>query len=373
MVEQIGSGGFGDYTGELVRALAEAGVAVEVVTAPDHTLDLPPAVPVHGLVRYLRPTSKLRRALRGAGLAPVVNALFFLAALPRIASLARRCRLVHVQAGYPILLLPLVAALRILRVGVVHTPHNTFDRRFAVPCARLLLERAVARIVVHARADLPALTAAGRRRAVVIAHGEYGAVARRSGPVSPMQAREAMGIEEGEVVALMFGQMRADKGIRDAVLAARAVPGLALLLAGKELGGLADAADLLAQAPVVVREGFQDASATGEAFAAADVVLLPYRQASQSGVLLLAYGFGRPVVVYPVGGLPEAVEDGVTGWLCARPDADALVETLRSVVAAGRDECARRGAEGERLARERFAWSTVARETVAVYSVIAPS
>jgi glycosyltransferase involved in cell wall biosynthesis len=102
-------------------------------------------------------------------------------------------------------------------------------------------------------------------------------------------------------------------------------------------------------------------------------VVLPYAVASQSGVLLLAYGFARPVVAYPVGGLVEAVEDGETGWLCARPDADALADALRTVVAAGREECARRGAAGERLAAERWSWPAIARATAAVYDAASSS
>ena len=60
-------------------------------------------------------------------------------------------------------------------------------------------------------------------------------------------------------------------------------------------------------------------SEAAELFAASDTVALPYPVASQSGVLLLAYGFHRPVVVYPVGGMAEAVIDGETGWVCAAP------------------------------------------------------
>ena len=85
-------------------------------------------------------------------------------------------------------------------------------------------------------------------------------------------------------------------------------------------------------------------------FAAADTVALPYQVASQSGVLLLAYGFRRPVVVYPVGGMAEAVIDGETGWICARSDAEALVAALAASVEAGPEECLRRGEAGERLA-----------------------
>jgi peptidoglycan/xylan/chitin deacetylase (PgdA/CDA1 family) len=103
-------------------------------------------------------------------------------------------------------------------------------------------------------------------------------------------------------------------------------------------------------------------------FAAADAVVLPYKRASQSGVLLLAYGFARPVVAYPVGGLAEAVEEGETGWLCARPDADALADALRSVVAAGPRECARRGTAGRDLAETRYAWDAIAARTRAVYA-----
>jgi hypothetical protein len=102
-------------------------------------------------------------------------------------------------------------------------------------------------------------------------------------------------------------------------------------------------------------------------FAAADAVVLPYARASQSGVLLLAYGFGRAVVAYPVGGLAEALEDGETGWLCARADPAALAEALRGVAAAGPRECARRGAAGRRLAETRFAWDTIAHRTRAVH------
>jgi D-inositol-3-phosphate glycosyltransferase len=102
-------------------------------------------------------------------------------------------------------------------------------------------------------------------------------------------------------------------------------------------------------------------------FTAADTVVLPYRMASQSGVLLLAYGFRRPVVVYPVGGLVEAVVDGETGWICKRPDVDALVEVLNESVAAGWQECRRRGEAGNRLAEERYAWPATARRTEAVY------
>jgi glycosyltransferase involved in cell wall biosynthesis len=64
-------------------------------------------------------------------------------------------------------------------------------------------------------------------------------------------------------------------------------------------------------------------------FSRADVVVLPYRSASSSGVIPLAYGYGKPVIATRVGGLPEVVVDGVSGRLIAPADPHALADAVR--------------------------------------------
>ena len=91
------------------------------------------------------------------------------------------------------------------------------------------------------------------------------------------------------------------------------------------------------------------------------------RTASQSGVLLLAYGFARPVVIYPAGGMVEAVLDGETGWICAQASVPALAQALADSARAGHEECLRRGLSGRALANERFAWPVIARRTGELY------
>ncbi len=61
---------------------------------------------------------------------------------------------------------------------------------------------------------------------------------------------------------------------------------------------------------------------------AADVVVLPYRSASQSGIVQLAFGHGRPVITTNVGGLAEAVEDGRTGLVVPPEDPAALAGAI---------------------------------------------
>lgn len=66
-------------------------------------------------------------------------------------------------------------------------------------------------------------------------------------------------------------------------------------------------------------------------FARADAVVLPYRAASGSGVVGNAYHFGKPVLVTSVGGLPDVVVEGETGWVVPPEDPEALAECIRSL------------------------------------------
>lgn len=69
---------------------------------------------------------------------------------------------------------------------------------------------------------------------------------------------------------------------------------------------------------------------TAELFGRADVVVLPYRSATGSGVIPIAYNYRKPVVATRVGGLPDVVIDGKTGWL-SDVDPASLAKTIRNI------------------------------------------
>jgi glycosyltransferase involved in cell wall biosynthesis len=379
MIEQGGRGGVADYTAELVRALADAGWSVELASAADHLYGQIPGVVVHPVFHYMRSDTPIRRALRRCGLGPLVNGARFLLALPRVVRLSRHADIVHTQ-GWEIPEIGLVAivCLRLGGTQVVQTLHGIVERSGRLARTRRLITRAGARLtartIVHTQADLALLPREVRGQTVVIAHGEYGGLARSGGKAERAVARAALGIAADAPVTLVFGQLRADKGLGDIVQALQRLPALHLVIGGHDYGGLAAVAAALESAElagrVTVREGFLEMHQAAQLFAATDTVALPYRMASQSGVLLLAYGFHRPVIVYPVGGLPEAVLDGETGWICSRPDVDALVSALAASIDAGPAECLRRGEAGAKLADERFAWPAIARRTAELYEQV---
>jgi glycosyltransferase involved in cell wall biosynthesis len=361
LIEEGGVGGVAEYTAELAAALARAGWDVHVATARDHRYPAAPGVTVHRPFAYLRGRGPLGR---------VVNGVLHVAGSVLAVRLARRCGVVHVQSEeWPPLGALQALLLRAARRLFVYTPHNTFDRGpRSYRRARGLIHRCAARIVVHAEHDRRVLPASAAAKAVAIPHGEYGGLARRGAPdADPEGSRAALGVGDDELVVLLFGQMRPDKGVRDLLVAAGEVSGVRVALAGEDRGALREARDLLGSA-TITRTGFVPDEEAGAWFAAADVVALPYRRASASGVLLLAYGYGRPVVAYPVGGLPEYVVDGETGWLCEAADPASLARTLRAIAAAGRPECRARGEAGRALAEERFGWDAIARATGELYA-----
>lgn len=63
-------------------------------------------------------------------------------------------------------------------------------------------------------------------------------------------------------------------------------------------------------------------------FAASDLVVLPYISATQSGIIQIAYGFEKPVVVTNVGGLSDVVEDSKTGYIVPSKNAEAIANTV---------------------------------------------
>ena len=67
----------------------------------------------------------------------------------------------------------------------------------------------------------------------------------------------------------------------------------------------------------------------GKYFSASDVVVLPYKTASQSGIVQIAYHFDTPVIVSNVGGLPEIVDEGKTGY-CVEPSSNAFAEAIKA-------------------------------------------
>ena len=134
---------------------------------------------------------------------------------------------------------------------------------------------------------------------------------------------------------LFFGLVRPYKGLLDLIEALPAIVkevDLTLLVVGEVWGDVAPYRERAQALGVADRVQWVDRYVSNDEtalyFAAADLAVLPYREATGSGVLQLAFGLGVPVVATRTGGMDEAVEDGVTGYLVQPGDTVGLSRAI---------------------------------------------
>jgi glycosyltransferase involved in cell wall biosynthesis len=155
-------------------------------------------------------------------------------------------------------------------------------------------------------------------------------------PMTPSQNQDA---ERTEVSArahchlLFFGIVRPYKGL-DVLLRAlaRAPSRVTLTVVGEFWADITDLEHLVAELGVrdrvTLRPGYVPADQIPALFAAADALVLPYREATASQNALLAFAHGVPVITTTAGALAEAVRDGVDGLTCAPDDEEDLLRAL---------------------------------------------
>ncbi|MBK9099655.1 MAG: glycosyltransferase [bacterium] len=145
------------------------------------------------------------------------------------------------------------------------------------------------------------------------------------------------GFEEDSLILLFFGYVRKYKGL-DILI--EAFPNILssnqnarLLIVGEFYDNPSEYFEsirkLKIEDKVKVINQFVPNEEVGKYYQAADVVILPYRSATQSGILNVAYGFYKPVIVTDVGGLAEFVDEGKTGFVVKPNSPEAIAEGVQ--------------------------------------------
>ena len=353
------------YDHALCSALGAAGAEVELVTSH---FAYGPVAPARYYAReelFYRRASRLSHpgARRAAKLAEHVPDML------RYRRRARAADVVHFQwltlQQLDWALLPRGRPLAITAHDVLPREPRPGQRRGQ----RRVYERFDAVIVhsEHGRARLTGELGIAPERVHVIPHGVFAHLAEQ-GPATPPEAgterRPTPPSETDLPVVLCFGLMRPYKGIDVLLEAWRGIDGAELWIAGMPR---MDISALVAAAPPGVRffPRFIGDTELPAFFRAASLVVLPYREIDQSGVLFTALAFGKPVLASDVGGFPEVAATGAARLVPAG-DPRALHEALAELLAdpgalAAMSESARAAAAGE------YSWASVAERTLALY------
>ncbi len=349
------------YDRALAAALARTGAEVELLTSRFLYGPVPAAEGYRVEERFYR-----RSARRGLE-APGRRAFKLAEHLPDMLRLrgALDADVVHYQW---LTVPPLDAALLPPRRPRVMTAHYVLPprpRRRQVAAARRLFARmdAVVAHSEHGAARLRDELGLDPSRVRVVHHGVFDYLTRlpEEKPLPP----ELEGAE-GPVI-LFFGLLRPYKGLDTLLDAFRRVEGAELWIVGNPRMDVEPLRHAAAEAPGRVRllTRFLEDAELPAIFRRADLLVLPYRDAEQSGVLYAGLAFAKPLVLSAVGGFPEVAATGAAR-LVPPEDPVALAAALAELTA---DEAARAelAAAAARAAAGPYSWDEAARRTLALY------
>jgi D-inositol-3-phosphate glycosyltransferase len=191
-------------------------------------------------------------------------------------------------------------------------------------------------------------------------------------PVDRDLAHGTLGLPPDIKCILFFGFIRAYKGL-DLLIEAFADPrfrnrNMRLLIAGEFYEDKSPYTDLIRkyclENEISLFDRFINDDEVALFFSAADLVVQPYRSATQSGVTQIAYHFEKPMLVTDVGGLKEIVPDGRCGYIVSA-DPESIAVAIDDFFTGGRKEFFTANIKTEKL---RFLWSRMCDTVLAVYN-----
>ncbi len=178
------------------------------------------------------------------------------------------------------------------------------------------------------------------------------------------EARKSLNIPADAPTILFFGYIRKYKGLDLLLQAMPAMiakyPELRLIVAGEYYSNEAEIKSLIDELKIpaknlVLATDYIANEEVAKYFSAANAVVLPYRSATQSGIVQIAYNFDAPVIATPVGGLPEIVIDGTSGLITNDSEPASIAEKVIEFF--GRDLEAKFTA-GVVEEKKKYSWAT---------------
>jgi D-inositol-3-phosphate glycosyltransferase len=271
---------------------------------------------------------------------------------------------------------------------VVLTAHNVNQRRrdsTDTVLNRLTLRiqyRLADHIFVHTaimKSELMKEFGVQRGRVTVIPFGINNSVPDTN--LSPREAKERLGIRENQKTILFFGRIKPYKGLEHLIAAfqrlVRRHDDYQLIIAGQLEKGSErywesiqrEIQEYVETGQIIPRIRFIPDAEIEVYFKGADVLVLPYREIFQSGVIFLGYNFGLPVLAADVGSLKEEIVEGTTGFVFRSDDpvdlARALEEHFASDLFA---DLEKHRHEIREFALKRHSWELVSKVTTGIYA-----
>lgn len=372
------------YVYGLTKALSSIGIAVDLIGSDE--LDDPkihnrPGVNFLNLRGDQRPNAGL--------VAKILRVSAFYSRLIRYAATAKP-RIFHILWNNKFEMFDRTALMmyyKLLGKAVVLTAHNVNKRRrdstdtFLNRLTLRIQYRLAEHIFVHTskmKDELIQNFGVSAGRITVIPFGINNSVPNTD--LSTQEAKNQFGIRNTQKTILFFGRIKPYKGLEYLIAAFQRLAArqgdYQLLIAGRLEEGCEGYWDSIQRemkeyvdaGRIISRTEFVPDRELEIYFKAGDVLILPYKEIFQSGVIFLGYSFGLPAIVADVGSLKDDLVEGKTGFVFKPEDPDDLARAIEQYFASelfADLEVRRREIRDHAL--ERHSWSVVGQETLRVY------
>jgi D-inositol-3-phosphate glycosyltransferase len=394
MIEPLGDGGIAHYSHNLLNALSRKRVHALLFTSSNYELlNESLQYKVHNLMFSL--ADKLIRLFpwldKEEPRPSIIRRLIKLMEYPinvlQITQVVIRknIRIVHYQSVNYVDLLGILC-LKAAGRKIVYTIHNVMPLHGALRAHHKTIYRCIYNLcdelIIHSfegKVKIIAIYKVSGKKISVIPHGDYKFFVPQK-KLSTDQAKRNIGIPTKCPTLLFFGAIRPNKGLEQALYLLkhlkRHLPDVKLVIAGELCENWEKYRKIIQENNLSenISEHFNyiPNSKVSMFFQSADIVLLPYHEITQSGVLQIAYAFAKPVIATALDGFRESIKNNENGFLVEDGDYESFSEKARFLL---NDETLRNkmGLYSKRLSEERYSWETIAGKTLQLYDSITTS
>ncbi|MDR2953562.1 MAG: glycosyltransferase [Prevotella sp.] len=261
------------------------------------------------------------------------------------------------------------------KTKVISLVHNAIPHERTVidkPLARFFFNRCDAFIVMSEPVRDSLLTLKPNAKILLQPHPIYDQYAERTDKQS---ACRTLGIKDDKKNLLFFGLIRDYKGLDILIDAMQELDeSYQLIIAGECYGSFGKYQEAINKSPlkdnIVVYEQYIPDEMVSTLFSAADVLVLPYRSATQSGVVALAYQMELPMIATNVGALGTTVKDSGTGMVINSVSETAIADGIKEYFSSDLSETYKKNLKKEKT---RLSWNNFATSIESFLSEIVAS
>lgn len=278
----------------------------------------------------------------------------------------------------PLIDLFFINLLHILNIKIVYTAHNDFPHELKPwhkwPYVKLYKEvDHIIALTNYVKKTILENTRINPEKITVAPHGDYDCIFSK-GHINEKLKKSIFEKTNGFKVISFFGLIRPYKGLEYLIeafsIAKKKNPYIKLIIFGKSYLNtqryIERAKELNIEDSIIFDFRYIPLADLMAYLDLTDLAVMPYTHASQSGNIVMFYKKGIPVIVTDVGGLPEMVINGESGYIVPPKNIAKLSDAMESILA-NDDKYKKMSAFVRELSNDKFSWEKIAEETIYVY------